>query len=93
MRKFSILIFLSFIQFFSFAQDKLADSADSIATNKETVDSMRLKPKYGLFGAFNYNLHFANFRNLPDVPCCAPVFENGSGVGFKLGAIYESPID
>lgn len=50
-------------------------------------------PRYGLFGNLNLNQHNANFtgRQLP-FPSCCPKFEEGSGLGFSAGLLFEYPI-
>ena len=45
--------------------------------------------KYGIYGGINLNIHQANFRNLPGIPNCCPRFEEGTGLGFNLGILYE----
>lgn len=49
-------------------------------------------PAWGVFGAVNYNLHRADFRALPGVPSCCPLFENGNGIAGSAGVLYETPL-
>jgi outer membrane protein OmpA-like peptidoglycan-associated protein len=51
-----------------------------------------LRPRYGLFGGYALNVHSADFRALPGVPSCCPVFSSGSGGGMEIGALYEMPL-
>ena len=51
-----------------------------------------MKPSFTLFGAFNHNMHVANFRALPSVPSCCPRFEYGHGTGLSAGAGYDLPL-
>jgi outer membrane protein OmpA-like peptidoglycan-associated protein len=48
------------------------------------------KIKIGGFVGVNYNLHTANFQKLRGIPNCCPDFENGSGVGFHAGVLFEN---
>ncbi len=50
------------------------------------------RPAIGIFGAFNYNMHTADFRSLPSVPGCCPVYEQGEGSGFSAGVLYDVPL-
>ncbi|MFC2130223.1 OmpA family protein [Bacteroidota bacterium] len=52
------------------------------------------KPLYyiGGYAAFNYNIHWANFQKLGDIPNCCPLFESGTGYGFAAGGLFEYPI-
>ncbi len=47
---------------------------------------------FGIYGAYNYNVHFSNFDKLPGIPNCCPEYENGTGSGFSIGALFEYPI-
>lgn len=51
-----------------------------------------LDSRYGIYGAFNFNFHSADFNKLRDIPNCCPQFENGSGTGLNIGALYEVPL-
>jgi len=46
----------------------------------------------GVFGAYNLNMHTADFRALPGVPSCCPLYETGSGAGLSAGVFYEIPL-
>lgn len=56
------------------------------------LNQMEDKPRYGLFGNFNLNMHSTDFRSLPNVPSCCPKFTSGSGTGMNIGILYEHPI-
>jgi outer membrane protein OmpA-like peptidoglycan-associated protein len=51
-----------------------------------------MHPSFTLFGAFNHNMHAADFRMLPGVPSCCPRFEYGYGPGLSAGAGYDLPL-
>ncbi len=46
----------------------------------------------GGYAAYSHNLHFAEFRSLPNVPCCGPNFEDGSGSGWAAGFLFDYPL-
>jgi outer membrane protein OmpA-like peptidoglycan-associated protein len=46
----------------------------------------------GGFASFNYNIHYADFDKLGDIPNCCPVFISGKGYGFSLGGLFEYPL-
>lgn len=52
-----------------------------------------LKPYFylGAYGGVNYNLHSADFKELPGVPNCCPKFETGNGFGFHFGGLFRYP--
>lgn len=45
--------------------------------------------KIGVHGGFNWNFHSADFKELPGVENCCPVFEGGRGNGLSGGLTYE----
>src|SRR5260221_4386155 len=47
------------------------------------------KGTFGLVLDGAWNLHQANFQNLPDVPNCCPQFQSGSGLGGEFGLFYD----
>ncbi len=47
---------------------------------------------YGVVGNLNANIHTADFRAFPGVPSCCPKFDNGSGSGLGIGALYQLPV-
>jgi len=53
----------------------------------------QLLPAYGVFGDFNLNMYQADFRSIPTVPSCCPLYQDGSGTGFSAGLLYELPLD
>ena len=55
------------------------------------VDTLR--PRYGLSAGANSNYHFADFRAIPGVPNCCPIFENGYGFAPYAAALIEYPIN
>lgn len=48
--------------------------------------------KVGLFGHARLNLHAADFRQLPGVPCCGPGFDGGTKLGLGVGALVDLPL-
>lgn len=56
------------------------------------LSAQTLRPRYGLYGAYDLNQHSADFRQLPGVPNCCPRFEEGSGTGPAFGALVELPL-
>ncbi len=52
----------------------------------------QLLPAYGVFGDFNLNMYQADFRSIPTVPSCCPLYQDGSGTGFSVGLLYELPL-
>ncbi|MDQ1266845.1 MAG: hypothetical protein QG635_1998 [Bacteroidota bacterium] len=57
----------------------------------ETPDSLK-NHRFGAFIGLNLNSHSADFRALPGVPSCCPIFQSGFGTGLAIGGIYEFPI-
>jgi len=51
-----------------------------------------LRTRYGIVGGYNSNQHKADFRALPGVPNCCPLFHDGSGNGLAFGLLYELPL-
>jgi hypothetical protein len=45
--------------------------------------------KAGAFAGYNWNSHSADFKELPGVESCCPIFENGSGTGTNTGLSFE----
>lgn len=52
----------------------------------------QLLPAYGAFGDYNLNMYLADFRSIPTVPSCCPLYQDGSGTGFSAGLLYEIPL-
>ncbi len=52
------------------------------------------KPLYyiGAYAGYNYNIHYADFQKLGDIPNCCPIFESGTGSGFAVGGLFEYPL-
>lgn len=46
----------------------------------------------GGFAAYGLNSHASDFKALPGVPCCSPMFESGSGSGFSAGVLAGLPL-
>lgn len=70
----------------------LISSHDSYSQNsqiEQVIDTMELKPMYGLFGGYSINFHSTDFRNLPGVPNCCPKFTYGQGTGFSIGGMID----
>ncbi len=62
---------------------------------KPVIGAENSNPQYyiGLFANYNYNYHFADFKDLQGFITCCPKFENGSGSGFTFGGLFEMPIN
>lgn len=63
-----------------------------ILAQEEIQNNKNNSSKYGIYGHMNLNWHSADFRKLPGVPNCCPRFENGLGIGFTAGILYEIPL-
>ncbi|MGE3802395.1 MAG: hypothetical protein AB7H80_15370 [Candidatus Kapaibacterium sp.] len=48
-------------------------------------------PRYGIYGGLALNRHSTDFRALPGVPNCCPIFTSGSGTGIFGGFLFETP--
>jgi outer membrane protein OmpA-like peptidoglycan-associated protein len=47
--------------------------------------------KFGIFGGVSFNSYKTDFVRLPDLPCCGKTFNDGSGIGFYAGLLYDHP--
>ncbi len=54
------------------------------------IDNMR--DRFGLVLEQALNVHAANFKQLPNVDNCCPVFESGSGSAMNLAIVYDLPL-
>ncbi len=84
----NLLVFLFIVLFsfcFSIANDKSQSSKRSRLEN-DTVN------RYGIFAAYNFNFHIADFQKLPGIPNCCQGFKKGDGKGFIIGAFIEIPL-
>ena len=89
-KTYIILIFLLLIAIDVFAQNNAVNPTKS---QEETLDTMELKPMYGIFGGYSINFHNTDFRNLPGVPSCCPKFSYGQGGGYYFGGLIDYPIN
>lgn len=48
--------------------------------------------RIGVTGHVGVNIHDANFRELPNIPCCSPGFSGGSGFGWDAGLLVRAPL-
>ncbi|MFN3269557.1 MAG: hypothetical protein ACK42G_03110, partial [Candidatus Kapaibacteriota bacterium] len=71
------------IEFKIFANENLNYNLDSL------LEVFSTKPKIGLFAGYGLNLHFTDFRQIPDVPCCSPQFKFGSSWGWEFGILGD----
>ncbi|MBM2816343.1 MAG: hypothetical protein HW421_3105 [Ignavibacteria bacterium] len=69
------------------AQETENVEPDSITFNKWNVT------QYGIFAHYQRGFLFADFKELPGYPSCCPQYSGGSGNGFDIGFLYESPFD
>ncbi|QLH53918.1 MAG: hypothetical protein CH6_2373 [Candidatus Kapaibacterium sp.] len=80
---FTLICFLIVIEFKIFANENLNYNLDSL------LEVFSTKPKIGLFAGYGLNLHFTDFRQIPDVPCCSPQFKFGSSWGWEFGILGD----
>jgi len=52
-----------------------------------------LRWSVGLFFDYNYLIHSADFKKLPDCPSCSPGYEEGSGLAPAFGLLFEYPLN
>jgi len=57
----------------------------------QTTRHTALQPYFGLYGGYRYNIHAADFKQLPDIPRCCENFSDGSGSGISIGAFLSLP--
>lgn len=48
---------------------------------------------FGAYGGINFNIHIADFNELPGIPSCCPQYTSGSGTGFSIGGLFEKPLN
>jgi outer membrane protein OmpA-like peptidoglycan-associated protein len=58
----------------------------------DSVD-YELKPKYGILGGYNLNIHSSSITSIKGFNSCCPEFTGGFGTGFYFGGLIEYPID
>jgi outer membrane protein OmpA-like peptidoglycan-associated protein len=51
-----------------------------------------VRPRYGVVGGVNMNVHTADFTALPGVPNCCDGFKSGFGFAPSAGVLYEMPL-
>ena len=51
-----------------------------------------LRPRYGLLGGINLNIHAASFSGLPGIPSCCPEYRSGFGLGPSFAFFFEQPL-
>lgn len=78
---FYLCVFI--IYFNSFAQSDSDYNLDSLLEEYST------KPKFGFFAGYGANLHFTNFKQLPEIPCCSPSFKFGWAWGYEFGLLAD----
>ncbi|MBX3045017.1 MAG: OmpA family protein [Candidatus Kapabacteria bacterium] len=67
----------------------------SISEETEVADSVNyeLKPKFGIVGGLNLNLHSTSITDIQGFNSCCPEFTGGFGTGFYIGGLIDYPID
>ena len=70
-------------------------SQDSLMTITPAKESSVLN--YGIYAAYLFDIHSANFKELPQVPNCCYEYGNTNGHGFALGILgtiklFENPV-
>jgi outer membrane protein OmpA-like peptidoglycan-associated protein len=86
-------ISLSIIFLLLFTLSSHADNGDTASDLAMDSVNYELKPRFGLYGHFSFNLHTANFSKLPNVAGCCPNYSFGTGTGFEFGGLFEYPWD
>jgi outer membrane protein OmpA-like peptidoglycan-associated protein len=61
----------------------------SFASTINAQDTLRTR--YGVMGGLNANMYSADFRAIPGVPNCCPLFTSGSGSGVAAALFYDIP--
>ncbi|MBC8144375.1 MAG: outer membrane beta-barrel protein, partial [bacterium] len=62
-----------------------------IAGSTGRLEAQIPPPSIGVFGAYQLVTYNASFTGVPNVPCCAPSFDGGSGGGALAGVVYKYP--
>ncbi len=93
----SSLIILILISTTAYSQKILTNFGEerqkAIRDSLLEVDARPYNPsKWGIFAAFNVNMHNPDFHKLPEVPNCCPTYEKGSGSGFSIGGLFQMPL-
>lgn len=87
-----ISLIISLVQI-AVSQDKYSELSQEELDSLLDPANYELNPRYGIYGHFGYNLHFANFTGLPGIPSCCPEFTFASGTGLSAGFLYEYPLN
>lgn len=66
---------------------------EAVRAAELAYDSLYLKPEFGVYANYVFNIYSANFGKLPGVPSCCPAFTGGVGPGLSVGLVYEQPMD
>ena len=66
-------------------------SVGAMAQPTEAPDVNR--PGRGIFAAYDFNWHSADFTEMPGVPACCPGFKKGDGRGVSFGTFYRLPLE
>lgn len=74
------LIFFIFSTYWSFGQEN-------------EVKPSRSDNSWGIFGNSTFNFHSASFQSLPQIENCCSKFENGTGLDFSFGIIYNHKLN
>lgn len=84
MKKKILLLLFFLLQFASGLYSEII-----IDTIKSTVDD---RFKFGLLGNYILDYNFSDFRQLPGVEYFAPKFTEADGTGYRLGLLFETPL-
>ncbi len=63
----------------------------SLLQAQDNTKDNTLRNRYGILGNYNLNRHSSDFSQLPGVTNCCPDFEDGEGIGFTAGLLFELP--
>ncbi|MGB9701196.1 MAG: OmpA family protein [Candidatus Kapaibacteriota bacterium] len=64
----------------------------STVLKSQTVENTEPYMYIGGYAGINYNIHSADFNELPGAVSCCPQFDKGKGLGFNLGALLRFPL-
>ena len=67
----------------------------SIFSVNAQEDTLEYEPQFywGFYGGLNINQHLSQFQSLDGYPSCCPEFDDGTGLGFAFGGLFEYPLN
>ena len=96
--KVKLLIYLITLIVLSISQNLKAQVQDTVRYGNDFSDLERVQMRYGLYAHIGLNMHYAKlFRGIPEANTCIDFdnlgYENGSGIGFAFGGLFEIPLN